>query len=102
MEVDMFNHHILMLLSTQLGQVQSASWFGASSHFPDDNTALYQPLVLSGTGRRVIKNGHYGGLSHWRSCTEPFLPGLQGVEKLWGGSTAWEGHTLSTVLPKMP
>lgn len=73
MGVGTFNHHILMLLSTQLGQAQSASWFGASSHFPDDSTALCQPLVLSRTGRRVIKNGPLW----WGSCTEPFPPGLQ-------------------------
>lgn len=101
MEVGMFNQHILMFLSTQLGQVQSASWFGASSHFPDDNTALCQPLVLSVTGRRVIKNGHYGELTHWGSSQN--LSFLACSEQRSCGEAAWpgEGTHCPPVLPKM-
>lgn len=86
----MFNHHILMLLSTQLGQVQSTSWSGASSHFPDDNTALCQPSVLSGTGRRVIKNGPLWWVKSLNKLHRTF-PSWPAVSR-----EVWEGLTLPT------
>lgn len=77
MEVGTFNHHVLMLLSAQLGQFKVPAGLVPAATFQMTTVLCVSALGAEQSWQKGDSNGPLEWVKPWGSCTEPLLSALQ-------------------------